>query len=240
MTLKTIAFLIEFAFFCSPTSKAALLIFEVDAVVAEVSGIRNCSCILGSPTCTSTALLASPFCFCTTSSATDISKVAENAKISDTVSWWNVDPLTICCESVSGTPNTRQLLNNLIYYSHTSRLTLTWCENLVPETNEYITVYGLQETSILTVSAANNPTQFISMTDTDRRLSDPRSREYRDFHIAFIDEKLLDGNSLLKSWSVWTDPEVANTEIQQTAIARAPESIKAKTDKNIMFTMIYG
>ena len=234
-------FLLFCCFWCFLRVDAALVMFSLDSSGADVDGIRNCSCFIGSPTCSSTALLNSPFCTCVLSTVDAIASSAGRAKASNTVSWWNADvmePLTICCESTS-TAAASQLLNNLIDFSYTSRLTLHHCEGLVPSTEMHFTIYGLQEVSIQTVTNANNPTQFISMTDTDHALTNKRSREFRDFHIAFVDKSLLDGNLEMKSWSVWVFPEDVNSEFLQAAIDRAPSSVLSKSDGIIMFTPIY-
>lgn len=240
MIVKTLLISIAVLLICCKNIEAALIIFDTDSSTSDVGSIRNCSCVLGSPTCTSTALLASPFCSCVSSSLSEVNAVAENARSSDSVSWWNVDPLTICCESVSGSAAAKQLLTDIMDFSYVSRVTINLCENLVPSTDEYLTIYGLQEISIQTVVAANNPNQFISMTDTDLASTNPRSREYRDYHIAFVGLSLLDGNSELKAWSVWTTPQTADTSIQQTGVNRAPEIVTSKSDGNIMFTAIYA
>ena len=229
-----------FSFFClifvGCKSNAALLMFELDTSTQEIQHVKNCTCFLGSPTCTSTQLLASPFCTCIPVSIEDIRAVATNAEASNTSSWWNADPLTICCES-SSTATAAQVLDNLVDFSHTSRLTMHFCGGLVPTSDSFFTVYGLQQVTIQTDTSTNNPIQFLSMSETDLALAGERSREYRDYHIAFISRLLLDGDSAMKSWSAW----LATTEAAsfEAAMNRAPPSILSKADGNIMVTPIY-
>jgi len=164
--------------------------------------------------------------------------MVENANSANSLRWWNTEPLTICCESTN-TAAASQLLDDLMDFSYISRLTLDHCEGLAPSFDQYHTVYGLQEVSIQTVNDANQPNQFLSMTDTDHALTNKRSREFQDYHIAFIDKTLLNGNLEMKSWSVWGFQEDADSDLLRTALERAPSSVLDKEDQMIMFTHIY-
>ena len=229
-------FLLIASFYFTRQSEAALIIFTFDSGGTEVAGIRNCSCALGSPTCTSTQLLNSPFCTCNSFTVSEISTSAAN--VANSVSWWNTDPMTICCESASST-TANQLLDNLMDYSRTSELTLDHCQGLVPSTDQHYTIYGLEEIRVITDTNANYPSQDLIMIDTDHALTNQRSREFRDYHIAFVDKSLLNGDSEMKAWSVWAFPEDADSDYLRTAIDRAPSTILAKSDGMIMFTPIY-
>ena len=234
--MKVVLSLLLFVF-SSASSNAALLMFEPDSS-GVVNSVSNCSCIFGSPTCTSTPLLASPFCTCTSVAATDIADDSDSARSSLSVSWWNSDKLTICCQSTTSS-SAKQVLDNLIDFSYTEKLSLDHCEGLVSSTEQYLTVYGLQEVSIQTDVSANNPTQFLSMTDTDFALTNKRSREYRDHHIAFIDVSLLTGNVEMKSWSIWAYPEEAESSLLQASFNRAPLPIASTLEGTLMYTLIY-
>ncbi|XP_076804627.1 uncharacterized protein LOC143448676 isoform X1 [Clavelina lepadiformis] len=220
---------------CTQPAWGSLILLNEDTSSGEATGIQNCTCPFSLP-CTASPSFVTVICSCVATEASGIATVASDASDGNHFTWWYTDSLTICCNSMSS-DSAKTLLDNLLDFSFQTRLTLGYCGGLISTTIDVLTIYGLQEVALQTDTSANYPNQYVEMTQTDEG---DESRNYRDHHIAFLSKNSYDGDLKLQSWSVVSsiyDDQLTDT--MNDALLRAPDSVRGKSDGNVMMTPIY-